>query len=49
MKKVLYTTAQVMPYRTKFFNLLANDCNLTVLYDNCKVGERNDMWIHSVN
>jgi glycosyltransferase involved in cell wall biosynthesis len=49
MKKVLYTTAQVMPYRTKFFNILANDCNLTVLYDNCKEGERNDMWIHSVN
>lgn len=49
MKKVLYATAQIMPYRTKFFNLLTKYCDMMVLYDNCKNGERNAKWTHSIS
>lgn len=46
--KVLYLTMLKVPYRTKFFNLLSKDCDLTVLYDEDSCKFRNDVWMHSV-
>lgn len=48
MTKVLYITASVVPYRTRFFNLLNKGCNLSVLYETGLVGYRNSKWRYSV-
>lgn len=48
MEKVLYITASVVPYRTRFFNLLAKGCDLTVIFETGLVGYRNSIWRYSV-
>ena len=47
MKKVLYITNIESPYRVKFFNLLAEQCDLTVLYEREKSANRNADWAKS--
>lgn len=47
MKKVLFLTVKVVPYRTRFFNLLSKSCDLTVSYDNADLGARNTAWCTS--
>ena len=47
MKKVLYITNIESPYRVKFFNLLAEKCDLTVLYEREKSANRNAAWAKS--
>lgn len=47
MKKVLYITNIESPYRVKFFNLLAEQCDLTVLYEREKSANRNAAWAKS--
>lgn len=48
MRKVLYITDSVVPYRSRFFNLLSQSCRLSVLYESRKVGNRNAKWRNSV-
>lgn len=48
MAKVLYITASVVPYRTRFFNLLAKECDLSVIFETGLVGYRNSIWRYSV-
>lgn len=48
MKKILYITNEVVPYRTRFFNLLSKSCDLKVVYQTDKTGLRNSTWRHSV-
>ena len=47
MKKVLYISNTEVPYRVKFFNLLAEQCDLTVLYEREKSSNRNSNWARS--
>lgn len=47
MKKVLYLTNYEVPYRVRFFNELAQFCDLTVLYESRSSGKRNKTWAHS--
>lgn len=47
MKKVLYLTNIQVPYRVKFFNEMAQSCDLTVLYERKKSANRNDKWAKS--
>lgn len=44
MKKVLYITNIESPYRVKFFNLLAEYCDLTVLCERRKSSNRDTSW-----
>lgn len=44
MKKVTYVTAKVVPYRTRFFNILAQACDLTVIYEKKNADNRDDAW-----
>lgn len=44
MKKVLYITSKIVPYRVSFFNLLAEKCELTVIYEKPHFGDRNKAW-----
>lgn len=44
MKKVLYITNIEAPYRVKFFNLLAEYCDLTVLCERKKSSNRDTSW-----
>lgn len=46
MKKVLYLTNLEVPYRVAFFNQLAKQCDLTVLYER-KKSTRDAKWIGS--
>lgn len=48
MRKVLYITDSVVPYRSHFFNLLSHSCRLSVLYESRNVGNRNAKWRYSV-
>lgn len=48
MRKVLYITDSVVPYRSLFFNLLSQSCILSVLYESRNVGNRNAKWRYSV-
>ena len=48
MKKILYLTNIETPYRVRFFNELAKQCELTVLYERCKSSNRNGQWSKSV-
>ena len=46
-KKLLYITVKPTPYRTCFFNKLAEYCDLTVLYESNNPGTRNKEWSES--
>lgn len=48
MGRVLYITDSVVPYRTRFFNLLAQDCDLLVLYGTKIARYRDSKWGHSI-
>ncbi len=48
MKKVLYLTNIEVPYRVRFFNLLAQDCDLTILFECKSPSNRNQFWSSSV-
>ena len=48
MKKVLYISNIQVPYRVTFFNQLAEQCDLTVLYECSKAGARNKTWAGSI-
>lgn len=45
MKKVLYLTNGMVPYRVRFFNALSTVCDLTVLYEEKELTDRNAAWI----
>lgn len=47
MKKVLYISNIEVPYRVRFFNELAKNCDLTVLYERKKSSNRNPEWAKS--
>lgn len=47
MKKVLYITNIEVPYRVRFFNQLAEYCDLTVLYERKKSSNRDNKWAKS--
>lgn len=47
MKRVLYLTNIEVPYRVQFFNELAKFCDLTVLYERKKSGNRDPEWSKS--
>ncbi len=44
MKRVLYITNIEAPYRLRFFNELAESCELTVLYERERSAERDARW-----
>ena len=44
MKKVLYLTNIEVPYRVRFFNELAKQCDLTVMYERRKSANRDNKW-----
>ena len=45
--RILYISNIEVPYRTKFFNLLGEKCDLTVLYEREKSLNRNAEWTTS--
>ncbi len=45
--KVLYISNIEVPYRTKFFNLLGKECDLTVLYERKRSDNRDAAWAKS--
>lgn len=47
MKKVLYISNIEVPYRVSFFNELAKECDLTVLYERKKSKNRDEKWTSS--
>ena len=47
MKKVLYLTNIEVPYRVRFFNELAKNCELTVLFERRKSKNRDSGWTSS--
>lgn len=47
MKKVLYLTAMIAPYRTRFFNSWGKTCDLTVAYEYGGIGVKNKKWLES--
>lgn len=47
--KILYITNIPSPYRVRYFNLLSEQCELTVLYEKGKSDERNEQWIEKSN
>lgn len=49
MKKVLYLSSIQDPYRTTFFNQLAEFCDLTVLYERMNSERRDGAWQSSVD
>jgi len=48
MKKVLYISNIEVPYRVRFFNELAEKCDLIVLYERKSSTNRDDRWTRSV-
>ena len=44
MKKVFYLTNIEVPYRVRFFNELAKQCDLTVMYERRKSANRDSKW-----
>ena len=44
MKKVLYLTNIEVPYRVRFFNEMAKQCDLTVMYERRKSANRDSKW-----
>lgn len=49
MRKVLYISNIEVPYRVKFFNELAKQCELTVLYERKESSNRNKEWSKSIS
>ncbi len=49
MKKVLYLSNIQVPYRVQFFNQLAEYCDLTVVYERSKAGDRDEKWSKSIS
>lgn len=47
MKKILYLSNTPVPYRVKFFNLLAQNCDLTVAYERENSANRDAKWTGS--
>lgn len=47
MKRVLYISNIEVPYRTTFFNLLAKECDLTVLFERRCSSNRDAKWSNS--
>lgn len=47
MKKVLYISNIEVPYKVKFFNELAKECNLTVVYERENSSNRDTAWTKS--
>lgn len=47
MKKVLYLTNIEVPYRVRFFNELAKECDLTVMYERRKSANRDGQWANA--
>lgn len=47
--KVLYITNKDVPYKNKFFNELNKEVDLTVLYESCQSGNRNEKWAKSID
>ena len=45
--KVLYITNIPSPYRVDFFNHLANDCELKVIFDSMNAKDRNNDWFNN--
>ncbi len=45
--KVLYISNIEVPYRTRFFNLLGEKCDLTVLYERKRSSNRDETWVQS--
>jgi len=45
MKKILYISNIAVPYKIKFFNMLADYCDLTVLYEREKSSNRDISWM----
>lgn len=48
MKKILYLTNIEVPYRVKFFNELAKECDLAVMYERRMSANRNNKWASEV-
>lgn len=48
MKRVLYISNIEVPYRNEFFNQLALQCDLTVLYERRKSDNRDEKWAKSI-
>lgn len=44
VKRILYLTNIEVPYRVRFLNELAEHCQLTVLYEREKSGNRDEKW-----
>lgn len=44
MKRILYLTNIEVPYRVRFFNELAKQCDLTVMYERRKSANRDSKW-----
>lgn len=47
MKKILYLSNTPVPYRVKFFNQLAQNCDLTVVYEREISANRDKKWTQS--
>ncbi len=47
MKRILYITNIEVPYKVKFFNLLAQKADLTVLYERANSANRDSGWAKS--
>ena len=47
MKRVLYLTNIEVPYRVLFFNGLAKQCDLTVVYERRRSANRDSKWAGS--
>ena len=48
MKEVLYITNKEVPYKSKLFNSIAKEVDLTVLYQSRDLGARNSQWARSI-
>ena len=48
MKEVLYITNQEVPYKSRLFNVIAQDVDLTVLYQSRDIGARDSQWARSI-
>ena len=47
--RILYITNVPSPYRVEYFNILANYCELTVLYEKAASDERDNKWVADNN
>ncbi len=47
--KILFLTNVPAPYRVRFFNVLSQYCNLTVVYEKARSDERDARWTEKTN